>query len=286
MLLDVSRYAKENAMSAEAMQAMLDRQGEWFHSFAFSNGCKTNGRDLSARKLDALGLPDLTGKSVIDVGAFEGFFSFQAERLGAKRVVACDHFVWTWPDSNARSNFEIVRDITSSRIEDLTLPVEDLSPDKAGTYDITLFMGVLYHAPDMVGYLRNMKSVTNELVVIETLVDALHIEEPVATFYPPASLNNDSSNWWGRISHAFWGCCVASVFRPRGSNRFGTATPSIRSVAVPPLMRNTRRSRADAPYFTHTSDRSSLCRKPVALNSQAHAALWRGSRIRGAPMNA
>jgi tRNA (mo5U34)-methyltransferase len=197
MLLDVSRYAKENAMSAEAMQAMLDRQGEWFHSFAFSNGCKTNGRDLSARKLDALGLPDLTGKSVIDVGAFEGFFSFQAERLGAKRVVACDHFVWTWPDSNARSNFEIVRDITSSRIEDLTLPVEDLSPDKAGTYDITRFMGVLYHAPDMVGYLRNVKRVTNELVVIETLVDALHIEEPVATFYPPASLNNDSSNWWG-----------------------------------------------------------------------------------------
>jgi tRNA (mo5U34)-methyltransferase len=197
MLLDVSRYADENSMSTEEMQELLDRQGSWFHSFEFSNGCKTSGRDFSDRKLNALYLPDLTGKSVIDVGAFDGFYSFQAERLGAKRVTACDYFVWTWPGSNARSNFELVRQITSSRVEDLTLSVENLSTEKAGTYDITMFLGVLYHAPDMIGYLRNVKSVTSELVVIETLVDALHIEEPVARFYPPGSLNNDSTNWWG-----------------------------------------------------------------------------------------
>ena len=39
-------------------------------------------------------LPGLRGKSVLNVAAWDGFFSFEAERLGAGRVVALDHLVW------------------------------------------------------------------------------------------------------------------------------------------------------------------------------------------------
>ena len=39
-------------------------------------------------------LPDLRGKSVLDVAAWDDFFSFEAERLGAGRVVALDRLVW------------------------------------------------------------------------------------------------------------------------------------------------------------------------------------------------
>lgn len=35
------------------------------------------------------------------------------------------------------------------------------------------------------------------MLVIETLVDGLHIPEPCAMFYPGATLNGDGSNWWG-----------------------------------------------------------------------------------------
>jgi hypothetical protein len=49
----------------------------------------------------------------------------------------------------------------------------------------------------MIGYLRNVLSVTRELCVIETLVDGLHIDEPWTAYYPAGSLNNDASNWWG-----------------------------------------------------------------------------------------
>jgi tRNA (mo5U34)-methyltransferase len=197
MLLDADSSVAAKSMTGQDLQATLDTQGFWFHTFAFTNGCTTKGQDPSERKLHALNLPPLSGKSVIDIGAFEGFFAFQAELMGASRVVACDHLVWTWPDFNARSNFELIRGICNSRVEDRVLPVEELTPEKVGEFDITLFLGVLYHAPDMIGYLRNVRSVTREMCVIETLVDGLHIDEPWTAYYPAGSLNNDASNWWG-----------------------------------------------------------------------------------------
>ena len=57
----------------------------WFHSLDLGHGIVTRGYDDSPSKLKALGIPeDLTGKTVVDIGAWDGFFSFEAERRGAK----------------------------------------------------------------------------------------------------------------------------------------------------------------------------------------------------------
>ena len=197
MLLDADRYVAAKSMTAQALQATLDDQGFWFHTFSFTNGCQTKGQDPSDRKLHALNLPPLTGKSVIDIGAFEGYFSFQAELMGASRVAACDQLAWSWTNFNARSNFDLIRTICNSRVEDIVLPVEELNPTKVGQFDVSLFLGVLYHAPDMISYLRNVRSITREVCVIETLVDGLQYDEPWSAYYPAGSLNNDASNWWG-----------------------------------------------------------------------------------------
>jgi tRNA (mo5U34)-methyltransferase len=211
MLLDADRYISTQAMTKQEFQAKLDAQGFWFHSFAFSNGCRTKGQDPSETKLHALNLPSLIGKSVIDIGTFEGYFAFQAKLMGASRVVACDHLVWSWPDFNARSNFELIRHVSASDVEDRTLSVEDISPEELGEFDVTLFLGVLYHAPDMIGYLRKVRSVTREICIIETLVDGLQMDEPWTAYYPAGSLNNDASNWWGpNIS------CVLDMLRRVG----------------------------------------------------------------------
>jgi len=48
------------------------------------------------RRLRLLQIPEeLTGKTVLDVGAWNGFFSFEFERRGAKWVLAVD--AWTGP---------------------------------------------------------------------------------------------------------------------------------------------------------------------------------------------
>ena len=51
--------------------------------------------DDTAAKLKRVQLPaDLSGQSVLDIGAWDGFFSFESERRGANRVLAVDSFCW------------------------------------------------------------------------------------------------------------------------------------------------------------------------------------------------
>ena len=49
------------------------------------------GDSRTLDKLKALRLPDLAGKSFLDVGCNEGFFCGFARFLGAGRVVGVDH---------------------------------------------------------------------------------------------------------------------------------------------------------------------------------------------------
>jgi tRNA (mo5U34)-methyltransferase len=169
----------------------------WFHSFDFGDGLGTPGRDVTRQKLAVLDLPDVTDRSVIDIGAYDGFFSFEAERRGASRVVASDHWAWTWPGEDARRNFELVHTILDSNVETLQVPAEHLDGQQHGTFDVTLFLGVLYHAPDMMQYLRAVRSVTSGMLVLETVVDALDINRPTAVFYPRGTFPGDDSNHWG-----------------------------------------------------------------------------------------
>lgn len=214
--LNVSRHLRENTLSDEDLKAQIAARGDfWFHRFDFSNGVSTPGRDASAEKLHSLALPErLDGLSVIDIGAAEGYFAFQAEARGASSVVAADQFLWTWPGSNTLGNFRFVKDLLHSNVEERLIPVEDLSPSTVGTFDIALFLGVLYHAPNMVHYLERLRSVTKGMAVIETLVDLLDVDQPAAAFYPANTVNHDSSNWWGPNI-----ACVESMLERVGFRR-------------------------------------------------------------------
>ncbi len=70
----------------------------WWHSIDLGEGVVTAGH-RTADELDevwrSLELPELGGKTVLDVGAWDGYFSFRAEEAGATRVVALDHYAWS-----------------------------------------------------------------------------------------------------------------------------------------------------------------------------------------------
>src|SRR5689334_19854227 len=76
----------------EELRGLVESVPVWWHAIDLGEGVVTPG--TRAWTMETLGVTDLTGKTVLDIGAWDGYFSFEAERLGASRVVALDHYVW------------------------------------------------------------------------------------------------------------------------------------------------------------------------------------------------
>jgi tRNA (mo5U34)-methyltransferase len=175
----------------------------WFHQIDLGDGVVTPGHDKSGEKLKRIGLPqDLRGKTVLDVGAWDGYFSFEAERRGADRVVAIDPATWRAPLGpenpwSGQEGFQLARRVLQSRVEDVDIGLEELSPERIGTFDLVLFMGVFYHLPDPLPILERVASVASERLILETHADLLWLRRPAMVFYPGRELSRDDSNWWG-----------------------------------------------------------------------------------------
>ncbi len=194
----------------------------WFHTIDLGNGVITPGQKDTRAEMAHLRLPaDLSGRTVLDIGAYDGFYSFEAERRGASRVVAADHWAWNWPGSDARGNFELARRVLGSGVESRDIAVEDISIEEFGApFDVVLFLGVLYHAPDPLGYLRRVRAVTADVAVIETVVDLLDVPIPAAAYYPGELMNGDASNHFGPNPAA-----VEGMLRDAGFGRVASFPP-------------------------------------------------------------
>ncbi len=76
----------------------LDSVPVWWHSIDLGQGVVTNGHatpEILAGELDALRLPNLRGRTVLDINTWDGFYAFEAECRGAVSVTALDLFVWS-----------------------------------------------------------------------------------------------------------------------------------------------------------------------------------------------
>jgi tRNA (mo5U34)-methyltransferase len=172
----------------------------WFHSIDLGNGVVTPGKkSLKVLRAEAdaiFGPLDLRGRSVLDVGAWNGYFSFEAKRRQAQRVLATDHHCWN-QEINGRATFDLVRTALRLDVEGLDVDVPDLTPDRVGRFDVVLFLGVFYHLVDPIRALQNLAAVTNEVAVVETHLDLRAIDRPAMVLYPGTELNDDPTNWWG-----------------------------------------------------------------------------------------
>jgi tRNA (mo5U34)-methyltransferase len=168
----------------------------WFHSMDLGNGLVTQG-PASLAALDAriqwLGLPEsLAGMTFLDIGAWDGFYSFEAEQRHAQRVLATDSLCWTGPK---KRGFLLAREILQSRVEDVDIDAMDICPERLGMFDIVLFSGVLYHMRDPIKALANAASVTRKMLIVETAVALEEMHEPVMGYLPRVA-GNESSNYW------------------------------------------------------------------------------------------
>ena len=104
----------------------------WWHSFELPDGSHIEGVCVLSSLKDRLGqfpIPsDLRGKRVLDIGAWDGWFSFEMERRGAD-VLAVDN--WDNP------RFHEMRSILNSRVEYRQFDMYDLTPQSVGPVSYT-----------------------------------------------------------------------------------------------------------------------------------------------------
>eukprot|EP01037_Dinobryon_pediforme_P025583 gene25583-27787_t len=171
----------------------------WFHSFELPDGQIRHGIkpiDVQRAEADQFFGDGVQGKSVLDIGAWDGFFSFEAERRGAARVLATDHFCWSGQGWGTRDGFDHMHRTFNSRVESLDVDVLALDPAKLGQFDIVLFLGVLYHVKDPYSCLEAAARMCSDHLVIET-VTALPLETiPAMRLYKPGELGGDPTNFW------------------------------------------------------------------------------------------
>lgn len=209
-------------------------------------------------------LPDLHGKSVLDIGAYDGFFSFAAERAGAARVVALDHYVWStdmaaymkdWRESRrtgqdlppphasahwrpaelpGKRPFDLARKLLNSRVEPVVGDFMSMDLAQLGQFDVVFYLGVLYHMENPLSAVRRLREVTapGGLAVLET--EAVEIpgvwNRPCCEFFPGREKNNDPTNWWAPNARAIEGLCRAAGFRQArvlGSRSFSALTANL-----------------------------------------------------------
>ena len=140
--------------SVEEWQTEIDCV-EWYHEFDFGNGLRAHsatakeyfaGVRLQWRFVETqLEKFDFANKSVLDVGAWDGFWSFYAERAGARSVLATDDISQNWASGEG---LRLARKLFHSNIEvRQDLPIYNLASLER-KFDIILCLGVFYHLRD------------------------------------------------------------------------------------------------------------------------------------------
>tara|TARA_R110000824_G_scaffold300225_1_gene488258 strand:- start:10506 stop:11108 length:603 start_codon:yes stop_codon:yes gene_type:complete len=127
-----------------------------------------------ARKLDYINLPeDLTGKTVLDIGAWDGYYSFECEKRGAT-VTALEKERRTGTLTELKKKF-------NSKIEILYMDAYDI-PTLNRQWDLVLCMGVIYHVEDPFKMINIVHDASKESCIIESALRNVP-GEPVMFFY-------------------------------------------------------------------------------------------------------
>jgi tRNA (mo5U34)-methyltransferase len=184
-------------MDPDALRREVDNI-KWWHTIDLGGGIVTPGIDPTPQRLAEIRMPEnLAGRTVLDVGAWDGFFSFEAERRGASRVLATDSFCWGGGGWGTKAGFDLARRARQSNVEDHRIEVLDLSSETVGVFDIVLFLGILYHMKHPLIALERIASVTRHQLIMQTQVDLVAIKRPAMALYPGTELNGDPTNWVG-----------------------------------------------------------------------------------------
>jgi tRNA (mo5U34)-methyltransferase len=200
-----NRFIADNRRQVERLEKL-----GWYHSIELPDGTVIPGHqslEQQRNRIRQFPVPeDLSGKRVLDIGAWDGWFSFEMERRGAQ-VVALD--------STKNATFLEAKALLGSRVDYRIGDICRLTAKDLGTFDIVLFLGVLYHLKHPLLALENVCGMTHDMACIESFVtDNDPHGVPAMEFYETSELRGQLDNWCGPNTS-----CLVAMARTAGFAR-------------------------------------------------------------------
>jgi len=201
----------------------------WYHRIELPDGTVTPGwAPIDAARYC---IPeDLTGKRVLDIGAWDGYWTWEAFWRGAREVVAIDDFsdqCGQQIDRHGWETFDLCREAFGFTTETtslsqpnqwlndrgqlcqrLEMDVYDISEDTLGRFDVVFFFGTIYHLKHPLLAMEKISAVCDGSLYIETaslddyspyrggLGQGYDRNDTVMEFYAGSEYGSNKSNWW------------------------------------------------------------------------------------------
>jgi len=185
----------------------------WYHTFELPDGTFIEGFMTIAqqkRRYAQFPIPeDLRGKKLLDVGAWDGWFSFEAEKHGA-HVTALDCV--------ELASFLDIRGRLGSKVDYRILDFYEIPGAGLGKFDIVFFLGVLYHVRHPLLALEMVCALTRDVAIVDSFVTdpdnwREHTDDiPTMEFYELDELGNQFNNWVGPTVPCLLAMCRAAGF--------------------------------------------------------------------------
>ncbi len=202
----------------------------WYHKIALPDGIVTPG--WAPIDAASYGIPDrLDGMRVLDVGAWDGYWSFEALRRGAREVVAIDDFsdhagAPVQAERRAWESFDLCRaalGISPDICQRHEMSVYDVSESRLGRFDVVFCFGTLYHLRHPLLALDRLGAVCDREIYVESAIlddfspylGGLGLGYPsphmVMEFYPQDQYGQNVTNWWAPTL-----ACLANMVNSAG----------------------------------------------------------------------
>lgn len=222
------------------LRARIERWDGWYHEIDFGDGLVSRPKHPHRQIWDAiegfLAPVDFRGRTVLDIGCWDGRWSFQAERRGAARVLATDDNSQHWTQTASGpatvespgpgEGFKLAHAALRSQVQ-YRGDVSAYELEKLGErFDVVLFLGVFYHLTHLMSALTQLRHAVapGGCVIVEGAAINDHKKSSMDFFYGPDDgfggtqepERTDPSNWSVptiRCLHDMLNACYFDVTR-------------------------------------------------------------------------
>ena len=190
--------------------------GEWYHKINFGDGLTTSRFDYAwdpehmwEKWIEPYLPPDLSGKSVLDLGCSSGYLSMKMKKRGTSRVVSVDYLDQFIRQANFVSKwFNVDLEIIKQEAHTFVLTTEE-------QFDYIIFFGLFYHLKYGVLVFDRLAEMAKEKLFFQSVTvgppfneipkrdfteddgeEMISSPEIPKLIFIENEFHNDKTNWW------------------------------------------------------------------------------------------